>query len=163
MTPILSTVIKSDQGSTDATRLRGYLDNLIGGSPTLLPYRYVLIDVMALKTDSHVEVYEDREARERCASRASNPQDALRRYSDGRMQPWHRAVRERRPAPRGAERERAQPLARSRSRNEAWLPPAQAQDLWHRSLKPLVDRLAPVVDADRASLSGSRRTSPANP
>ncbi len=61
MTPILSTVIKSDNGSTDVARTRAYLDNLIDSSPALLPYRYALIDVMALKTDSRVEVYEDRE------------------------------------------------------------------------------------------------------
>ena len=62
MTPILSTVIKSDNGSTEAARTRAYLDNLIDSSPALLPYRYALIDVIALKTDSRVEVYEDREA-----------------------------------------------------------------------------------------------------
>ena len=110
MTPILSTVIKSDKGSTEAARIRAYLDNLIESSPALLPYRYALIDVMALKTDSRVEAYEDREAGKdgvrivwlpdtRSAAlklydsgewqwtRASNPQDALRRYHDGRMQP----------------------------------------------------------------------------
>jgi len=62
MTPILSTVVKSDNGSTEAARIRAYLDNLIDISPALLPYRYALIDVIALKTDSRVEVYEDREA-----------------------------------------------------------------------------------------------------
>ncbi len=62
MTPILSTVIKSDNGSTEAARIRAYLDDLIESSPALLPYRYALIDVMALKTDSRVEVFEDREA-----------------------------------------------------------------------------------------------------
>jgi hypothetical protein len=62
MTPILSTVIKSDNGTADAGRIRAYLDDLIEGLPALLPYRYALIDVMALKTDSRVEAYEDREA-----------------------------------------------------------------------------------------------------
>ena len=89
---------------------RAYLDNLIDSSPALLPYRHALIDVLALKTDSRVEAYEDREAGKdgvrilwlpdtRSAAiapyeggewqwtRASNPQDALRRYHDGRMQP----------------------------------------------------------------------------
>jgi hypothetical protein len=65
---------------------------------------------MALKTDSRVEIYEDREASKdsvcilwlpdtRSAAlkpygsgewqwtRASNPQDALPRYQDGRMEP----------------------------------------------------------------------------
>jgi hypothetical protein len=42
MTPILSTVIKSDHGTTDAGRIRAYLDDLIEGSPALLPYRYAL-------------------------------------------------------------------------------------------------------------------------
>ena len=97
-------------------------------SPTLLPFRYALIDVMALKTDSRVEIYEHREAgkdsgrilwlpdipsaavKPDCVcilwlpdtrsaalkpydssewqwTRASNPEDALRRYQDGRMQP----------------------------------------------------------------------------
>jgi hypothetical protein len=110
VTPIPSTVIKSDSGSTEAARIRAYLDNLIDSSPGLLPYRYALIDVMALKTDSRVEVYEDQGAGKdgvrilwlpdtRSAAiapydggewqwtRASNPQDALRRYRDGRMQP----------------------------------------------------------------------------
>ncbi len=110
MTPILSTVIKSDNGSTEAARIRAYLDNLIDSSPAHLPYRYALIDVIALKTDSRVAVYEDREAGKhgvrilwlpdtRSAAiapydggewqwtRASNPQDALRRYHDDRMQP----------------------------------------------------------------------------
>ena len=62
MTPILSTVIKSDNGTTDAGRIRAYLDDLIESLPALMPYRYALIDVIALKTDSRVEVYEDREA-----------------------------------------------------------------------------------------------------
>jgi hypothetical protein len=110
MTPVLSTVIKSDSGSKDAARIRSYLDSVIDGSPALLPYRYALIDVMALKTDSRVECFEDREAGKdgvrilwlpdaRSAAvapfdggewqwtRASNPQDALRRYREGRMQP----------------------------------------------------------------------------
>jgi len=108
MTPILSTVIKSDNGTTDAGRIRAYLDDLIESLPALLPYRYALIDVMALKTDSRVEVYEDAgkdggrilwlpdtrgaaiapyEGGEWQWTRASNPQDALRRYRDGRMQP----------------------------------------------------------------------------
>jgi hypothetical protein len=127
MTPILSTVIKSDNGTTDVGRIRAYLDDLIESLPALLPCRYALIDVMALKTDSRVEVYEEagkdggrilwlpdtpsaKEAGQdgvrilwlpdtRTAAiapydggewrwtRASNPQDALRRYRDGRMQP----------------------------------------------------------------------------
>jgi hypothetical protein len=110
MTPVLSTIIKSDSGSTDAAGIRAYLDSLIDASPALLPYRYALIDVMALKTDSRVEFFEDREmgkdsvrilwlpdarsaaiasydAGEWQWTRASNPQDALRRYREGRMQP----------------------------------------------------------------------------
>jgi hypothetical protein len=110
MTPILSTVIKSHHSATDAGRVRDYLDNLIESLPALLPNRYALIDVMALKTDSRVEVYEDQGAgKDRVCllwlpdsrsaalklydrgewqwTRASNPQDALRRYQDGRMQP----------------------------------------------------------------------------
>ena len=108
MTPILSTVIKSDNGTTDAGRIRAYLDDLIESLPALLPYRYALIDVMALKTDSRVEVYEEAgkdggrilwlpdtrsaaiapfEGGEWQWTRASNPQDALRRHRDGRMQP----------------------------------------------------------------------------
>ena len=37
MTPILSTVIKSDNGTADVTRLRAYLDDLIESLPALLP------------------------------------------------------------------------------------------------------------------------------
>jgi hypothetical protein len=40
-------------------RIQAYLDDLIEGSPTLLPYRYALVDVVALKTDSRVEIYEE--------------------------------------------------------------------------------------------------------
>jgi hypothetical protein len=110
MTPILSTFIKSDHGATDGGRIRAYLDDLIDSSSALLPYRHALIDVMALKTDSRVEVHEDRKTGKggvrilwlpdtRSAAiapydggewqwtRASNPQDALRWYQDGRMQP----------------------------------------------------------------------------
>jgi hypothetical protein len=110
MTPILSTVIKSHHGTADAGRIRDYLDNVTKSLPALLPYRYTLLDVMALKTDSRVEIYEDREAGggsicilwlpdARSAAlkpcdtgewqwtRASNPLDALRRYKDGRMEP----------------------------------------------------------------------------
>ena len=42
MTPILSTVIKSDKGSIEAACIRAYLDNLIESSPALLPYRYAV-------------------------------------------------------------------------------------------------------------------------
>ena len=42
MTPILSTVIKSDHGTTEAGRIRAYLDDLIEGSPALLQCRYAL-------------------------------------------------------------------------------------------------------------------------
>jgi hypothetical protein len=49
MTPILSAVIKSRHDSTDVAWTRAYLDDLIDSSPALLPYRYVLIDVMALQ------------------------------------------------------------------------------------------------------------------
>jgi hypothetical protein len=110
MTPVLSTIINSHHGSANVARTRAYLDDLIDSSPALLPYRYALINVMALKTDSRVEIYEDREAGRdtvctlwladaRSAAlkpydsgewqwtRASNPLDALRRYQDGRMQP----------------------------------------------------------------------------
>jgi hypothetical protein len=128
MTPILSTVIKSHHGSADAGRIRAYLDDLIESSPALGPCRYALIDVMALKADSRVEVYEVREAGKESGrllwlpdipgaavkpdsvcilwlpdtrsaavkpydsgewqwTRASNPEDALRRYQEGRMQP----------------------------------------------------------------------------
>jgi hypothetical protein len=59
MTPILSTVIMSDHGTADAGRIRAYLDDLIENSPALLPYRYALLDVMALKTDSRIEIYEE--------------------------------------------------------------------------------------------------------
>jgi hypothetical protein len=62
MTPILSTIIKSDHGSTDGGRIQAYLDDLIDSSPALLPYRFALIEVMAFKTDSRIEVYENREA-----------------------------------------------------------------------------------------------------
>jgi hypothetical protein len=59
MMPILSTVIKSDHGTTDAGRIRAYLDDLTESLPALLPCRYALIDVMVLKTDSRIEVYEE--------------------------------------------------------------------------------------------------------
>jgi hypothetical protein len=42
MTPILSTVIKSDNGTTDAGRIRAYLDDLIESLPALLPYALAL-------------------------------------------------------------------------------------------------------------------------
>jgi hypothetical protein len=44
MTPILSTVIKSDNGTTDAGRIRAYLDDLIESLPALMPYRYAEVD-----------------------------------------------------------------------------------------------------------------------
>jgi hypothetical protein len=37
MTPILSTVIKSDHGSADVARTRAYLDDLEDSLPALLP------------------------------------------------------------------------------------------------------------------------------
>ncbi len=125
MTPILSTVIKGHHGCLDVARARAYLDDLIDSSPTLLPFRYALIDVMALKTDSRVEVHEEAgkdgvrilwlpdtrtaavapyDGGEWQWTRASNPQDALRRYHDGRMQPQGAELfgAKTRSAPRGA-------------------------------------------------------------
>jgi len=113
MTPILSTVIKSDNGTTDAGRIRAYLDDLIESLPALLPYRYALIDVMALKTDSRVEVYEEagkdggrilwlpdtpsaKEARER-----RGPHPMVARYSQRRRRAlrWRRMAMDARQQP----------------------------------------------------------------
>jgi hypothetical protein len=62
MTPILSTLFKSHHVTIDAGHIQAYLDDLIEGSPALLPYRYALVEVAALKTDSRIEIYEDQAA-----------------------------------------------------------------------------------------------------
>ena len=84
MTPILSTVIKSDNGTTEAARIRADLNDLIESLRALLPYRYALIDVMALKTDSRVEIYEHREAGKDMVC----PILPAEKHSYGPMHPW---------------------------------------------------------------------------
>jgi hypothetical protein len=109
MTPIVVTTIRTDGGSTNVALTRSYLDGLIDKFPTLLPYRYAIIDVMAARSDSRIEIYEESpgeagwrmlfmpDARRAAVSgdegrtwqwtRASNANDALRRSRDDRMQP----------------------------------------------------------------------------
>ncbi len=108
MRPIFTTVIRSRRGSIDVEATCAYLDDLIENARMLLPYRYALVDVVAEPIDNRVEIYEqpatgdDRllvlwlpDAKraglkayygsEWQWTRASNPQDALRRYRAGGM------------------------------------------------------------------------------
>lgn len=110
MTPIYTTVIKGNAGTADAAQLRAYLDSVIEAAPVLVAYRHALAELATLKGESRIEVYEHPETgngrvlvlwlpdAKRAVlkaydavgdwqwTRASNPQDALRRYRDGRMQ-----------------------------------------------------------------------------